>query len=365
MWPAIAFESSDEKFTPSALPAWVLIMAIYSPETASRGAMNGSCRVANGKGRSQSAPHRLADYEAQEDDMCKRMGRLRRLPELECLFPKTVKEALSLLEKHSESARVIAGGTDLINKMKRRDVTAKYLIDLKGIAALNFIENDSQGLRIGATTTLSEILESSAVRELYPILTDAVSVMASPQIRNTASIAGNLCNAVPSADSAPPLIVLQAKLKVIGRRKKRTVLVEDFFTGLNKTVLDSGELVTEIMIPPPLFPGGGAYLKHMRRAEMDLAVVGVGVYLSLDTRKKICKDVKIALGAVAPTPMRAKNAEEALKGKPLDSDLIAAAARIASEESRPIDDIRSSAEYRKEVVNVLTMRAIQRCLGRA
>ncbi|MGO9121415.1 MAG: FAD binding domain-containing protein [Desulfomonilaceae bacterium] len=297
--------------------------------------------------------------------MCQRMGTLRRLPEIECLFPRTVHEALSMLESRNESARLIAGGTDIINKLKRRNIIAKYIVDLKGIADLNFIQNDAQGLRIGAVTTLSDILESQLVRERYPILTDAVSVMASPQIRNTASMVGNLCNAVPSADSAPPLIVLQAALKVVSCKEERAVRVEDFFTGPGQTVLAPGELVKEILIPPPEIPGAGTYLKHQLRSEMDLAVVGVGVYLTLDEEKTVCTEARIALGAVAPMPIRARRAEEVLKGERLDGELIETAARIASEESKPIDDIRSSAEYRKEIVQVLTKRAIQQCLNRA
>jgi len=297
--------------------------------------------------------------------MCKKQGRLRRLPEIECLFPSTVQEALSMLEKHNGSARVISGGTDIINKLKRRDLTAHYIIDLKAIAGLNFIRNDPEGLRIGAVTTLNDILESPLVCELYPIVTDALSVLASPQIRNTATMVGNLCNAVPSADSAPPLIALQAKLKVVNLEKERMVSVEDFFTGPGATVLAPGELVTEILIPSPPAPGAGTYLKHQLRAEMDLAMVGVGVYLALDAKKSVCKDARIALGAVAPVPMRARKAEDILNGKVLDNNLIETAARIASEESKPIDDIRSSAEYRKTIVGVLTKRAIRQCLDRA
>ena len=296
--------------------------------------------------------------------MCRSIGRLRRLPEIECLFPKTIQQALSMLESHNEFSRVIAGGTDIINKLKRRTETAKYIVDLKGIADLDFIEKDSQGLRIGAVTTLSDILESPLVCELYPIIRDAASVMASPQIRNTATIVGNLCNAVPSADSAPPLIALQAKLKVVSRQQERTVPVEEFFTGPGKTVLAPGELVEEIMIPYPRVPGAGSYLKHMLRSEMDLAVVGVGVYLILDAERTTCEEARIVLGAVAPTPIRARKAEDVLKGKILNNDLIETAAQIASDESKPIDDIRGSADYRKNMVGVLTKRAIKQCLNR-
>ena len=297
--------------------------------------------------------------------MGKTLGRLRRLPEIECFFPKKVGEALSLLKKYNGKAKVFAGGTDLLPKMKRREVVPRYLIGLNGIPDLTFIKYEKEkGLRIGTATTLSEILESSIVHRRYPILEEAVSQMASTQVRNIGTIGGNLCNAVPSADTAPPLIVLGAQLKIVGPnpRKERRVLVEDFFKGPDRTVLDSNELVSEIQIPPPSSKAYGTYIKHTLRREMDLAIVGVAVWFVLDSKKNICKDVKIALGAVAPIPMRAKKAEAILRGKTLDEDLIESAATMASEESKPIDDIRGSAEYRREMVKVLTKRAIQQSL---
>jgi len=297
--------------------------------------------------------------------MGKILGRLRRLPEIECLFPKTLGEALLLLERHNGMARVIAGGTDLLPKMKRRELTPKYLIDLKGIADLNFINYETkEGLRIGPMTTLSEVGESSIVIKNYPILVETVLQMASIQIRNIGTIGGNLCNAVPSADTAPPLISLEARLKLVSLKGERTILVEDFFKGPDETVLDLLELVAEIQIPPTRPREGGTYLKHTLRRAMDLAIVGVAAYLALDLKEHICRDVRIAMGAVAPIPMRAKKAEEALRGKALGNDLIENAARIASEESRPIDDIRSSAEYRREMVRVLTKKAIKQSLER-
>ena len=297
--------------------------------------------------------------------MGKILGRLRRLPEIECLFPKTLGEALLLLERHNGMARVIAGGTDLLPKMKRRELTPKYLIDLKGIADLNFINYETkEGLRIGPMTTLSEVGESSIVIKNYPILVETVLQMASIQIRNIGTIGGNLCNAVPSADTAPPLISLEARLKLVSLKGERTILVEDFFKGPDETVLDLLELVAEIQIPPTRPREGGTYLKHTLRRAMDLAIVGVAAYLALDLKEHICRDVRIAMGAVAPIPMRAKKAEEALRGKALGNDLIENAARIASEESRPIDDIRSSAEYRREMVRVLTKKSIKQSLER-
>lgn len=298
--------------------------------------------------------------------MDKAIGRLRRLPEITCLFPKTLAEALSLLKKHKGEARTFAGGTDLLNKMKRREVVPKLLIDLKRIPDLKLIKYDKViGLRIGAATTLAEILESRTARKHCPILVEAVSQMASPQIRNTGTIGGNLCNAVPSADTAPPLIAAGAHLKLVGLNKKvRTVSAEDFFKGPNKTVLGPIELLSEIQIPPASSHSSGTYLKHTLRREMDLAIVGVATHLTVDSRKDACRDVKIVLGAVAPVPMRAKKAEDALRGKTLSDELIEKAAEIASKESRPIDDIRGSAEYRKEMVRVLTKRALKKCVGK-
>jgi len=293
--------------------------------------------------------------------MGKTLGRLRRLPEIECFFPKTLKEALSLLKKYNGKARVFAGGTDLLPKMKRREVVPKYLIALNGIRGLNFIKYEKdKGLRIGAATTLSEILGSPIIPKHYPILTEAISQMASTQVRNVGTIAGNLCNAVPSADTAPPLIVLGAQLKLVGIQKQRTVLVEDFFKGPDRTILGPAEMVSEIQIPPPTSKGRGAYMKHTLRREMDLAIVGVAAYLVLDSKNNTCKDIKIAMGAVAPIPMRAKKAEAVLRGKHLDDDLIESAAKVVSEEAKPIDDLRGSAEYRREMVRVLTKRAIKK-----
>jgi carbon-monoxide dehydrogenase medium subunit len=298
--------------------------------------------------------------------MSKRVGRLRRLPEIEVLFPKTLSEALSFLKKYSGAAKAIAGGTDLIPKMKRRELAPKYLIDLKGVADLNFINYDAEnGLRIGSLTTLNEIRDSSAVKEHCPILVETVSQMASVQVRNMATMAGNLCNAVPSADTAPPLIALRARLKLLGPEGERTVLVEDFFKGPGETALEPLELLTEIQIPPARPGEAGTYLKHTLRAEMDLALVGVAAYLARNSKKDICEEIRIAMGAVAPIPVRAKKAEEALRGKPLSDTLIETAGSLASEESSPIDDIRSSAEYRRGMVRVLTKKAIKQSWEKA
>lgn len=296
--------------------------------------------------------------------MGKRTGRLRRLPELECLFPATLKEAVSWLNKHNGTAKLIAGGTDLLLKMKYRELTPKVLIDLSGVKDLHSITYDrEQGLVIGAMATLAEVRDSSHVKKRCPLLAETVSQMASEQVRNMGTMVGNLCNAVPSADSAPPLISLRASLKLVGLKSSRTVLVEDFFKGPGKTVLKPNEIVKEIQIPSGQGERG-TYIKHTLRREMDLAVVGVAVCLASNSKKDLCTDIRISLGAVAPVPMRAKRAEEVLRGKKFSEELMEEAALAASEEARPIEDIRASAEYRKEMVRVLTKRAIQSALNR-
>lgn len=286
-------------------------------------------------------------------------GRLHRLPEIECLFPKTVEEAVSVLEKHKDSAKILAGGTDILNKMKRRTLVPKYLVNIKSIESLKYVKVVDNELHIGANATYNFIQQSKEVNDLFPMLAETVLMIATPQIRSTGTMLGNLCNAVPSADSAPPLIALGAKIKVKGPEKEREIMVEDFITSPHICALEPDEIAVEITIP--IQAGRGKYIKHMLRAEGDLALVGVAVYLNFDANS-VCSEAKIALGAVAPTPFRARKAEKLLIGKTLDSSVIEAAACAASEEARPIDDIRSTAEYRSEMVKVLTIRAINNIL---
>ena len=282
----------------------------------------------------------------------------RRLPELEYLAPKTIDEALSLLSQYKDEARLIAGGTDVIPQLKRREVkTPHYIIDLKGITDLDYIKyNADDGLSIGALATIQAITSSATIRDKFGVLCQAAERMASPQVRNRGTIVGNISNAVPSADTAPALLTLDAKLKLAGRKGERVVNIEDFFKGPNQTVLKS-EILLEIKIPSPPPKSQGVYLKLSPRRAMDLAIVGVAV-LAI-TENGTCKDIRIALGAVAPTPLRAKKAEAVIRGQKLDRELIEKAAQVAAGEARPIDDHRASAEYRREMVRVLTRRAIK------
>jgi carbon-monoxide dehydrogenase medium subunit len=282
----------------------------------------------------------------------------RRLPRFEYLIPRTLEEALSALKKHKGSAKVFAGGTDVIPQLKRREIPIpKIVIDLKGISGLDKITYDENlGLSIGPLTTIAEVMESAVVMQRFPSLFQAASSIGSAQVRNRGTFAGNICTAVPSADSAPALLTLEARIKIKGPKKERTVPISKFFTGPRTTVLKADEILVEISVPAPARSSRGVYLKLSPRHSMDLAIVGVAV--NGVNEKGICKDVKIALGAVAPTPIRAPMAEKMLKGQRITPELIDEAARNAITQCSPIDDHRASQEYRCDMIYAMTRRAL-------
>jgi CO/xanthine dehydrogenase FAD-binding subunit len=282
----------------------------------------------------------------------------RRLPRFEYLAPRSIEEALFMLFQHGKEARVIAGGTDLLPQMKKRELAPRYLIGLKNIGGLDYIDYDpAQGLRVGPLATLHAVETSPTVNKRFPALAQAAYSMASAQIRNMGTVVGNICNGVPSADTAPALIVLAAKVKVASHRNgERVIPVEELFAGPSQTVLSHDELVLEVQVPDPVAHSGSAYVKHMQRSAMDLAIVGVAAAITAADGK--CSDVRIALGAVAPTPIRAKKAEGILKGKAFAARSVERAAEAAAAESHPITDIRASLEYRRDMVMVLTRRAL-------
>lgn len=283
----------------------------------------------------------------------------RRLPKVEYVRPKNIDEALNIFENNKNGkCRAYAGGTDVIPKLKKRITNPpEILLDLKGIPDLNYIDYDeNNGLRIGALTTISEVATSEVVKEKYPLLSQAAASIASIQVRNRGTIAGNICNAVPSADSAPALLVLQAKLRCVSKKGERVIQIDEFFEGPNKTVLDPDEILKEIQIPSLPEKCVGSYVKLSPRSRMDLAVVGVAV--AGTSEKGVFGDIRIGLGAVAPTPIRARRSEKLLAGAKVDDEMILKAAKMASEESKPIDDHRASAEYRKMMVEVLVKRGI-------
>jgi CO/xanthine dehydrogenase FAD-binding subunit len=284
---------------------------------------------------------------------------IRRLPRFEYHAPGSLAEALELLSQWGERAKVYAGGTDLLVSMKKREIMPEHLISLKGIPELKGIDDDGEGgLRVGAAVTLAEIEHSRVIKEKVGVLWEAVSVMASPQVRTLGTIGGNLSSAVPSADTAPPLIALGASMILRGMHGERRVLVEDFFKGPGESVLKPDEILVQILIANPPVRSSGTYLKLMRRNALDLALVGVAVFLRLDPDQPICREARVVLGAVAPTPIRAPMAEEILLGKKVDEVLAGEAGKVASGVCRPISDIRSSLEYRCNMVEVLTRRAV-------
>jgi carbon-monoxide dehydrogenase medium subunit len=290
---------------------------------------------------------------------------IKRLPKFEYHAPTSLSEALDLLAQYDGKAKVFAGGTDLLVSMKKREIIPEHLINLKGIADLKGIHYDpKEGIRIGALVTLREIEHSKIVKDKFCVLWDAINVMASPQIRSLGTIGGNLCGAVPSADTAPPLIALGASVKMVGVHGERSLLVENFFKGPKESVLQRNEILMQVLIPNPLQRSSGTYLKLMRRNAMDLALVGVAAYLRLNPGNSVCSEARIALGAVAPTPIRAVEAEQVLINREIGEALAEEAGRAASTVCRPISDIRSSLEYRCSMVEVLTKRAVMEAYKR-
>jgi len=276
--------------------------------------------------------------------------------------PATLDEAVALLGRYDGKASVLAGGTDLLVEIKEQLRRPDQIIDIKKIPAMaQLAYHPDHGLKIGALVTTRQIETSPVVLEKYPGLAQAVRELGSIQIRNRATLAGNVCRASPSADTLPPLMADRARVTLYGPRGSRTVALEAFFTGPGRTVMRPDELMTEIRLPPPPPRTGKAYIKHGRRKAMELATVGVAVSVTLQENR--FREVDIVLGAVAPTPLRALKAEAILRTQEVSEELIEEAAIAAMSESKPISNVRASADYRREMVAVLTRRALRQALG--
>lgn len=274
----------------------------------------------------------------------------------------TLEEACRLLGQPEGKAKVLAGGTDILAKVKHRVLDPEMMVDIKEIPGLNKIRYDQkEGLILGALVSIRGIEISKVIQEKFRVISEAAGMLGSLQIRHRGTLGGNICNASPAADMAPCLIAMGAKARIVGDGKVREVPLEDFFTGPGMTVLRPNEILREIWVPNVEGRVGDAYVKHTLRKAMDLAIVGVAVRLRLDDKDK-CTDVKIVLGAVAPTPVRAREAENQLRGKKISDVLIEEASNHASEASRPITDVRGTAGYRKEMVKVMVRRALQQSL---
>lgn len=271
--------------------------------------------------------------------------------------PADIQEAVSLLSNHRGEARILAGGTDLINRMNRGEISPKYLISLRGIKSLQFITQEDGVLRMGAGTNLRAVETSPVIKSLFPVLAEAAGQIGSIQVRNRGTIGGNLINAAPSADMAAPLLALNARAIIIGQNRRNEIPLQALFTGPGTTSLEDDELLQEIVVPVLSKSIKAVYYKLSPRRAMDIATVGVAVCLGRQNEGLI-DHVAIALGAVAPVPMRAERAEQLLRNQSLSLELIDQAGSIAAEEASPISDHRASAGYRKEMVKVLVKRGL-------
>lgn len=283
--------------------------------------------------------------------------------EFEYLRMNTLQEACSLLSEYKDEAKVLAGGQSLLTLLKLNMISPSYLIDIKFIPELNYMDFDEkEGLKMGALTTHRTVEKSPLLKEKFTVLPETELVVASVQTRNWGTIGGTLVHADPIGDIAPPLIVLDSRVKLISADGERTVPLAEFFVDFFMTVVEENELLCEIQIPALPAHTGVAYQKFST-IEAGIKIAGAAAMVSLDDG--LCKDAKIALSAVAPVPMRALEAEAILKGKPLDDRLIEQAAQAAAAEADPVTDMHATDEYRRELVKVLVKRAAKMALERA
>jgi carbon-monoxide dehydrogenase medium subunit len=282
------------------------------------------------------------------------------LQPFEFFEPTTVEKVVELVD--GRKSMVLAGGVDLILKMRRRDLLPEKVVSLQKVPGLDYIDENGSGLKFGALTTLRQIEQAQIVKQKFPLLNEAISKIVSVQTKTMGTAVGNLCVATPASDVAPPLYAMGAKIKITGKTSKRELPIEDFFVALGQTALKPHEIVTEIVIPALSSGSGTAFLKLSKTAE-DIAKVNVAVMVTLADGK--CHDAKIAVGSVAPTPIRAVKAEAVMKGEDMDKGVIGEAAEAAAEAASPISDVRSTAEYRKEMVRVLVRDALETAFARA
>jgi len=287
----------------------------------------------------------------------------RALPDLIYHCPKDVENALALLKNIKGECKIIAGCTDFIPAIRRgawRFGDGLNVIDIRGVDTLQEITKDADNIRIGAATRLSDIVDSAIIRKYAPILSDAVNEMASLQVRNIGTIGGNLCTASPAADTAPPLLVLDAAVNVKGVDRDEVVSLYDFFKGPGKTILGEKDMLTEIFVPVMKLDERVQFIKLGRRVAATLSVISVAVWAKM--KDNIFEGIRLAFGAAAPTPMRAPKAEAYLAGKEASVEVIDEGAKIAADEINPISDVRASEGYRRDMAYVLTGKAIAACV---
>lgn len=277
----------------------------------------------------------------------------------------SLKEACSLISQYQDVGKVLAGGQSLVTMLRQRLITPEVLIDIYGIKELDYLQfNEKDGLRMGPLTKHRILEKSPLIKEKYPVLSELEKSVASVQTRNWGTIGGNICCADPMADPIPALIALGTKLKLVSTRGERIVSLENFFLDFFTTVVEPDELLAEIQVPPPE-PNSAAQYMKFSTIEAGIKIVSVSILVTVEPNSDICKDVKIVMSAVAPTPLFARKASEVLKGKKLTDSLLNEVANIAAGETDPTSDIHASAEFRKEIVKVLVKRATKKAFERA
>ncbi|MBI4329934.1 MAG: FAD binding domain-containing protein [Chloroflexi bacterium] len=283
------------------------------------------------------------------------------LPAFNYLAPSSLAEACSLLAKHETRARVMAGGTDLVVQMKQRKIVPEYLVSLKGIPGLDYVKYDNKlGLRIGAAATLQSVLDSPPVQEHYDFIATALKKMGPPQVKNMATAGGNLCNAGPSADLAPPLLAAAARLRLVNSKEERIIDISRFFKSPFETVLGPSDILVEIMVAAPRPHTAGAYCYLTKLTEADETLVGAAAYVNTNPARDRFREVRLGLCSVAPAPIRAVQAEKLLANQPVTGEIIEKAAAAAAAETSP----RSRAGYRRRMTAVLVEGAIREALGK-
>lgn len=283
----------------------------------------------------------------------------------EYLEARTLRQAIRMLQQHGQQARIVAGSTDFLVRWRAGFWHPDYVVNIQHVPGLSRVTYSARnGLRLGALVTIQTLEQHPAIRRHYPALAAAAASFAGVQVRNLATVGGNICNASPSGDTLPALLVYGAECRLSGPDGNRQVPLEQLFTGPGQTVLAQDEVLTEITLPPPSRNTGSLYIKHSPRGAMDIATVGVASAVTVDG-SGVCTDARIALGAVAPTPLRARTAEDMLRGQMLGQELLQAAAEQAMSQASPIDDVRGTARYRREMVGVLTRRTLERAVEAA
>jgi len=284
-------------------------------------------------------------------------------PSFDYYVPNSVSDAIGMLKQHGSEAKILSGGMSLIPLMKLRLASPAYLIDINRIAGLDHIKEEDGFLKIGALVREADLEKSALIRSKYPLLLDTTLVIADPLVRNRATIGGNLAHGDPANDHPATMLALETEIAVVGPQGERKIPVTSFFTDLFTTALSPDEILTEIRIPIPPPGSGGAYLKLERKVG-DFATAGVAVQLTVG-KDDVCERVGIGLTNVGLTPVKAEKADEALRGKKIDGESIKRAAQLAAQESEPTADLRGSEEYKRDLVRVLTVRALKRALERS